>query len=137
MSDISLKSIINQINSQIFTSKDGKVRLTDHISVTPVDENLTHFRAEISGPPGTEYEGRKFHVSVKMPHDYPSEAPNVRFVSKISHPNVDANGEVCNKVIRDWQWCLGIVEILRQVYKLLKEPVSKYNWLDAMTSSLD
>lgn len=42
----------------------------------------------LQGPKDTPFEGGVFEVILKVPEQYPLVAPNVRFKTKIFHPNV-------------------------------------------------
>ena len=42
----------------------------------------------LQGPKDTPFEGGVFEVVLKVPEQYPLVAPNVRFKTKIFHPNV-------------------------------------------------
>ena len=44
--------------------------------------------ASMQGPKDTPFEGGVFEVVLKVPEQYPLVAPNVRFKTKIFHPNV-------------------------------------------------
>jgi ubiquitin-conjugating enzyme (huntingtin interacting protein 2) len=64
-----------------------------HSQVTaepPRDDDLTHLRGSFHGPPGTPYEGGTFLVDIKIPNEYPFRPPNMRFETKVWHPNVSS-----------------------------------------------
>ena len=44
-------------------------------------------------PDDTVWEGGTFNLLIEFSEDYPNKAPKVRFVSKLFHPNVYADGE--------------------------------------------
>jgi ubiquitin-conjugating enzyme E2 S len=45
--------------------------------------------------------------------NFPSEPPKGYFITKIFHPNVSKNGEICvNTLKKDWKAELGIKHIL-------------------------
>jgi len=45
--------------------------------------------------------------------NFPSEAPRGYFMTKIFHPNVASNGEICvNTLKKDWTADLGIKQVL-------------------------
>ena len=69
------------------------------IHLEPVGDNLLELKGEITGPPGTPYEGAKFQIEIKIPQDYPFKPPKFRYVTKIWHPNVSLEtGTPCLKV---------------------------------------
>ena len=48
----------------------------------------SHMLHILQGPKDTPFEGGVFEVVLKVPDQYPLVAPNVRFKTKIFHPNV-------------------------------------------------
>ena len=70
------------------------------VHLEPVGDNLLELKGEITGPPGTPYEGATFQLEIKIPQQYPFERVKIRFVTKIWHPNVSLEtGTPCFKVI--------------------------------------
>jgi ubiquitin-conjugating enzyme (huntingtin interacting protein 2) len=53
-------------------------------------DDLTHLRGSFHGPPGTPYEGGTYFVDIKIPNEYPFRPPNMRFETKVWHPNVSS-----------------------------------------------
>lgn len=64
-------------------------------------------------PAGTPYAGGLFRVRLVLSKDFPSSPPKGYFVTKIFHPNVARNGEICvNTLKKDWKSDLGLKHIL-------------------------
>ena len=63
------------------------------------DSNIFDWQIAIFGPPGTCYEGGYFKAHIRFPGDYPFSAPSFRFLTKIWHPNIYENGEVCISIL--------------------------------------
>lgn len=62
---------------------------------------------------GTPYVGGVFKVKLTLGKDFPQTPPKAFFLTKIFHPNVASNGEICvNTLKRDWKSDLGIKHIL-------------------------
>lgn len=62
---------------------------------------------------GTPYTGGLFKVKLSLGKDFPQTPPKAFFFTKIFHPNVAANGEICvNTLKKDWKPDLGIKHIL-------------------------
>ena len=62
---------------------------------------------------GTPYAGGHFCVKVVLGKSFPAEAPKGFFLTKIFHPNVAKNGEICvNTLKKDWKSDYGVKHIL-------------------------
>lgn len=52
-------------------------------------------------------------MQLSLPKDFPTNPPKAFFLTKIFHPNVAANGEICvNTLKKDWKSDLGIKHVL-------------------------
>jgi ubiquitin-conjugating enzyme E2 R len=63
------------------------------------DANIFDWQIAIFGPPSTCYAGGYFKAHIRFPGDYPFSAPSFRFLTKIWHPNIYENGEVCISIL--------------------------------------
>lgn len=87
------------------------------------EEDITSIQADIDGPPGTPYSGGAFRIRLVLGKNFPSTPPKGFFVTKIFHPNVGRNGEICvNTLKKDWNQDLGIKHILLTIKCLLIVP---------------
>lgn len=90
------------------------------IKVQMNEADVTDIQALIEGPAGTPYSGGAFRVKLALSKDFPQHPPKAFFLTKIFHPNVAANGEICvNTLKRDWQPDLGLKHILLTIKCLL------------------
>ncbi|EDO38105.1 predicted protein [Nematostella vectensis] len=93
------------------------------IKVFSNDEDITDIQASIEGPTGTPYEGGIFKIKLVLGKDFPAAPPKGFFLTKIFHPNVAKNGEICvNTLKKDWKPDLGIKQVLLTVKCLLIVP---------------
>ena len=61
---------------------------------------------------GTPYANGHFKVKLVLGKDFPSGPPKGFFLTKIFHPNVSQQGEICvNTLKKDWKPDLGIKHI--------------------------
>lgn len=100
------------------------------------DDSLFEWEVAIFGPPGTMYEGGYFKAHMKFPQDYPYNPPSVKFISKMWHPNVYENGDVCISILHPpvddpqsgelpserWNPTQNVRTILLSIISLLNEP---------------
>jgi len=93
------------------------------IKVMVNDEDISSFSAVIDGPAGTPYFGGTFYVRLCLSKDFPQSPPKAFFVTKIFHPNVSRDGEICvNTLKKDWKPDLGLKHVLLTIKCLLIVP---------------
>ena len=84
------------------------------------ENDITDIQAEIEGPVATPYEGGIFRVTIKLLPNFPIVAPKGIFLTKIFHPNISEQGEICvNTLKRDWNPKSWSLSNLFQVIKCL------------------
>ncbi|XP_051151782.1 ubiquitin-conjugating enzyme E2 22 [Andrographis paniculata] len=93
------------------------------IKVGVNDDNFSVIFADIEGPAGTPYENGVFRMKLILSHDFPQSPPKGYFLTKIFHPNIATNGEICvNALKKDWNPTLGLRHVLIVIRCLLIEP---------------
>ena len=84
------------------------------------ENDTTDIQADIEGPEATPYEGGIFRVVIKITPNFPNVAPKGIFLTKIFHPNISEQGEICvNTLKRDWDPNNWSLSNLFQVIKCL------------------
>jgi len=105
-------------------------------TVTAREDNVFRWTVGIFGPPKTIYEGGYFKAELTFPGNYPYSPPSMRFLSKVFHPNVYENGELCISILHPpvddphsgelpserWNPTQSVRTILLSVISLLNEP---------------
>jgi len=87
------------------------------------EETVSEIHAIISGPDGTPFAGGKFRMKLVLSEDYPNTPPKGYFLTKIYHPNVAPNGDICvNTLKKDWTSETTLKHILQVIRCLLIVP---------------
>jgi len=112
---------------------------------------MRYFNVAIAGPMDSPFEGGLFRLELFLPAEYPMKAPKVceslsdddlccirmfcapvltfyivlqvRFLTKIYHPNIDRLGRICLDILKDnWSPALQIRTVLISIQALLSAP---------------
>ncbi|XP_076176727.1 ubiquitin-conjugating enzyme E2 R1 [Ptiloglossa arizonensis] len=100
------------------------------------EDDMFVWEVAIFGPPDTLYQGGYFKAQMKFPLDYPYSPPTIRFLTKVWHPNVYENGDLCISILHPpiddpqsgelpcerWNPTQSVRTILLSVISLLNEP---------------
>mmetsp|Transcript_38561 Transcript_38561/g.109044 ORF Transcript_38561/g.109044 Transcript_38561/m.109044 type:complete len:209 (-) Transcript_38561:275-901(-) len=93
------------------------------IKVLVNEDNIADVQAEVEGPASTPYEGGLFRMKLVLDADFPNAPPKGYFLTKIFHPNVAKEGDICVSVLKkDWKPDVGIRHVLLVIRCLLIEP---------------
>ncbi|KAG0060895.1 hypothetical protein BGZ90_003825 [Linnemannia elongata] len=110
-----LRKIAREVHAMVNDPPEG-IRMI-------LGEDMSDIQAWIQGPEGTPYAGGYFRLRVQLNADFPNSPPKCFFVTKIFHPNVSKQGEVCVSTLKkDWKKTLGLKHILLVVKCLLIYP---------------
>ncbi|KAI6831646.1 hypothetical protein KC333_g796 [Hortaea werneckii] len=99
------------------TSPSGSTEITD----------FTHFKGHFRGPPDTPYERGEYDIDIKITPEYPFKPPEMRFITKIWHPNVSSQtGAICLDTLGNaWSPVLTLKSALISLQSLLSSPEPK------------
>lgn len=71
----------------------------------------------------TPFEDGTFRLVLNFDESYPNKPPTVKFLSKMFHPNVYANGELCLDILQNrWSPTYDVAAILTSIQSLLHDP---------------
>ena len=87
-------------------------------------DDLFHWKGTINGPDDTVYADGKFTIDIKIPNNYPYHPPNMKFDTKIWHPNISSQtGAICLDILKnEWSPALSIRTALLSIQALMCVP---------------
>ncbi|KAG0254860.1 hypothetical protein DFQ27_006591 [Actinomortierella ambigua] len=88
------------------------------------EDNLLHWRAILLGTQDSAYENGRFLLDIVIPSTYPIQPPQVKFVTRICHPNVHfKTGEICLDILKsEWTPSWNLESVLVAISSLLTNP---------------
>lgn len=111
---------INRLKKE---AEEMKLNPPDNCSGGPINENYYKWDGQIMGPSDSPYTGGLFKLKITFTKEYPFKAPKVVFITKIFHPNINNNGQICLDILKDkWSPALSISKVLLSVCSLLTDP---------------
>lgn len=96
---------------------------SNEFSLRPVGDSLSSWTAKLVGPAETPYENGNFDLQIDIPKMYPFAPPKVKFVTKIYHPNIDTEGNICLDILKgSWSASLTLEKVMLSISSLLNDP---------------
>jgi len=93
------------------------------VNGAPLDNDIMQWHAVIFGPEDTAWEDGTFKLTLEFTEEYPNKAPTVKFVTKMFHPNIYADGSICLDILQNqWSPIYDISAILTSIQSLLCDP---------------
>lgn len=84
------------------------------------DITLSHWTGMIQGPANTVYDGRFYSLKIHCGPNYPQEAPQVSFVTRINLNGINGRGQLDRnifRVLRDWTSNFTLENLLVEIRK--------------------
>lgn len=116
--------IVLRVLKEIQEVNEGDDQLKDQIYLQAIDDaDIRKLEGFIRGPPDTPYENGIFHLSIRLPNEYPFKPPQVTFVTKIYHPNIrTTGGYICLDVLAQaWSPTMTLKSMLLSLQLLLQD----------------
>jgi ubiquitin-conjugating enzyme E2 D/E len=116
---------LKRIQKELSDMKKSNINdISENISAGPISENnLFKWEATLIGAVDTPYEGGIFKLSITFPNNYPFVPPIIKFVTKIFHPNIHENGDICLDILKyHWSPAYSISQVLLSLLSLLSDP---------------
>eukprot|EP01096_Ripella_sp_DP13-Kostka_P015702 TRINITY_DN7440_c0_g1_i1.p1 TRINITY_DN7440_c0_g1~~TRINITY_DN7440_c0_g1_i1.p1 ORF type:complete len:218 (+),score=97.98 TRINITY_DN7440_c0_g1_i1:50-655(+) len=120
---VSPASGVNDKMARIQVQRDLNSLITD-VPGLKVDcgEDILNFTFSIK-PNDGYWKGGTFHFSVVVPPDYPFKQPKCKCVTRVYHPNIDFDGNICLNILKDsWTCAKSLNDIFLGIYYLFVQP---------------
>lgn len=90
------------------------------------NEDIMKFKVKYKTEKDSLWYPGVYEFSFQIPDDYPFISPKVHCNTKIYHPNIDFDGNVCLNILKeDWKPTLTIPAVIAGVYFLFYDPNPK------------
>ena len=120
-----MKSAMSSQSRRRLMSDFRKLKKEQPVGVyaSPTQDDIMAWHAVIIGPEGTAWAGGTFRLALKFNEEYPAKPPNVKFITKMFHPNIYENGDICLDILgKKWSPIYDVMAILVSLQSLLSDP---------------
>lgn len=75
-------------------------------------------------PEKAPYNKGAFRIEINFPAEYPFKPPKITFKTKIYHPNIDENGQICLPIIQaeNWKPATKTDQVIQSLLALVNDP---------------
>ena len=95
-----------------------------------VNNDIFHWKISLVGPVDTPYSGGMFFLTADFGENYPKTKPEVKFINKIYHLNVNpSDGHICISTLNYWKEKTPMVDVISSIFALFydQNPKSPYS----------
>ncbi|KAM0686273.1 Ubiquitin-conjugating enzyme E2 2, partial [Conglomerata obtusa] len=97
-------------------------RSNESVFAQPLDNDLFTWCSIIIGPSNTPFEDGTFTLLLSFDESYPFNPPAVKFISRMFHPNIYDNGDLCLDILKTkWSPTYDVLSVLLSVQSLLND----------------
>ncbi|KAG2193856.1 ubiquitin conjugating enzyme 1 [Mucor mucedo] len=112
------KRILNEI------AEANNDKSAETVVYVPHEGDIYKMLGSIQGPRETPYEGGTFLLDIKLHDNHPFAPPEIKFITKVYHPNVSSQtGAICLDVLKsNWSPAMTLRLCLISIQSLLDAP---------------
>ena len=89
----------------------------------PLNNNIMTWHAALFGPEDTLWDGLVAKLHFEFSEEYPNKAPVVKFITRMFHPNIYADGSICLDILQNqWSPMYDISAVIASLSSLLCDP---------------
>jgi ubiquitin-conjugating enzyme E2 D len=94
------------------------------ITIIPNEDDLCEWGVIIGGMEDLPYEGGQFLLKIRFPLDFPFAPPQIKFITKIYHPNIISGGKIFISILQQGGWtpALSVEKIILSISSLICNP---------------
>ena len=89
----------------------------------PSNDDLFVWEGMLNGPEDSPYAGGVFKFVIHFKEDHPMSPPDIKFITKVYHPNVGQNGKICIDILQNnWSSVYTVSNVMLSILSLLTDP---------------